>query len=317
MTKNPGPVVTLGETMALVRADEIGSLNQVSRMSLSIGGAESNMAIGLARLDVPVTWIGRVGNDSLGERITRELRAEGVTAQSITDPDAATGLMIKERRTADAIRVWYYRAGSAGSRLNPADIDEEMVARASVLHVTGITPGLSDDAAHAVLTAVAIARQHAVAVSFDVNHRSQVWRGRDAGATYRELAALSDIIFAGPDEARVLVDGDEDIDLAKALSALGPSEAVIKRGPLGALVWAAGKLYEQPALSITPVDSVGAGDAFVAGYLREYRMGTSIPERLQTATTTGAFACLGPGDWEASPKRQELQLLHATEPVQR
>jgi len=109
-------VVTIGETMAMFRATSLGGIDLVSDFRLGIGGAESNVAIGLARLVAPVTWLGRVGEDSLGRRITRELMAEGVDARAIVDGAAATGLMIKERRTSDATRVLYYRAGSAGSR---------------------------------------------------------------------------------------------------------------------------------------------------------------------------------------------------------
>ncbi|MHB1235368.1 MAG: PfkB family carbohydrate kinase, partial [Microbacteriaceae bacterium] len=102
MSALPGSVVTIGETMGLFYSDTPGSLAQATRMGVGIGGSESNVAIGLARLGVSSTWIGRVGNDSLGRRIVRELRAEGVTARVVTDMEAPTGLMIKEHQTPDA-----------------------------------------------------------------------------------------------------------------------------------------------------------------------------------------------------------------------
>ena len=115
-------VVTLGETMALVRTTEIGSLRHANSLAFGIGGAESNVAIGLVRLGIPTSWLGRVGDDSLGERVAREIRGDGVDVRAIVDPDAATGLMVKERPSAASTAVHYYRAGSAGSRLRPEDL---------------------------------------------------------------------------------------------------------------------------------------------------------------------------------------------------
>ena len=120
MNEHSAPdVVTLGETMALIRATHPGPLQHASEMTLGMGGSESNFAIALRRLGTTVTWVGRVGVDSFGEYIRRELTAEQVDACIVADSTAPTGLMIKERRTASTQKVWYYRAGSAGSRLSP------------------------------------------------------------------------------------------------------------------------------------------------------------------------------------------------------
>ena len=117
-----GAVVTLGETMGLMRAASVGSLEHVSDFQLHIGGAESNVAIGVARLGRAATWMGRVGDDGVGRRVLRELRAEGVALHTTVDDSARTGLMLKETPIAGSTRVLYYRAGSAGSRLNAADL---------------------------------------------------------------------------------------------------------------------------------------------------------------------------------------------------
>lgn len=315
-------IVTIGETMALFRSTSLGGIDLVSDFRLGIGGAESNVAIGLARLGAPVTWLGRVGEDSLGRRITRELMAEGVDARAIVDGAATTGLMIKERRTSDATRVLYYRAGSAGSRLAPADIAGVAIAEAALLHVTGITPALSASASAAVDAAVDAAVAAGVPVSFDVNHRDALWTGRDASAAYRRLAARATIVFAGEDEARLLVSdadgtGGWPLALARAIAELGPREVVIKRGERGAIALVDSVPFERDAIRIRAVDTVGAGDAFVAGYLAERLAGLPVPQRLDTAVRTGAFACLNHGDWEGYPRRDELGLLDATDPVTR
>lgn len=304
------PVVTLGETMGLFRAVTVGRLADVSDFQLGFGGAESNVAIGLTRLGIPARWVGRVGADGIGERIVRELTAEGVDVAAATDPRATTGLMVKEQGTTDARPVIYYRSGSAGSRLSPEDVEAAGIADAALLHVTGITPGLSESAQAAVRRAVEIARGAGVLVSFDLNHRPGVWGDRDCVPMYRELVGAADIVFGGDDEAALVLPGVESpVELAGGLAAMGPSEVVIKLGARGCFALIDGVEYEQAALPIVPVDTVGAGDAFVAGYLAERVGGLGAKERLKTATATGAYACLHVGDWEGLPTRAELARL--------
>ncbi|HEU4808633.1 MAG TPA: sugar kinase [Homoserinimonas sp.] len=315
----PAPyVVTLGETMALLHNDTPGRLAHATELRLGVGGAESNVAIALVRLGTPASWIGRVGADSLGERVLRELRAEGVNLHATVDPDAATGLMLKERRTVDAARVWYYRAGSAGSRLRPEDVRASLITRAALLHVTGITAALSPTAHAALLEAIRLAREAGVPVSFDVNHRASLWRGRDAGAVYRELAQAASVVFAGEDEGRLLASAAAGASaLAASIARLGPTQVIIKMGAAGCLALIDGVEYTQAAVPVRVVDTVGAGDAFVAGYLAELVTGRDAPARLRTAVTTGAFACSTAGDWEGLPRREDLALLTAGEPVTR
>src|SRR6185369_6523311 len=125
-----------------------------------IAGAESNVAIGLARLGHPVRWVGVTGADELGELILRTLRAEGVDAGAArVEAAAPTGLIVFERRIADRIRVNYYRAGSAGSHLDRDDVDRAFAAGPpEILHVTGITCAIGEGPREAVRHAVALAR---------------------------------------------------------------------------------------------------------------------------------------------------------------
>lgn len=318
MTCTPGAVVTLGETMGLFYSETPGSLLHATHLKLGIGGAESNVAIGLARLGTPATWIGRVGDDSLGQRIIRELRAEDVCVRVAVDADAPTGLMVKERRTPESIHVRYYRSGSAGSRLTAADIPEDDIAAAAMLHVTGITPALSASAHDAVLTATRIAHDAGVPISFDVNHRVSLWPDHGEVPVYRRLAELSTVVFAGVSEARLLVpDAETPSDLARGLADAGPSQVIIKLGAEGCYARIDGVDYVQSAVPITVVDSVGAGDAFVAGYLSELVAGADPSDRLRTAVMTGAFACLTSGDWEGLPDRRDLARFAADDPVSR
>ncbi len=315
-----GRVVTFGETMALLRPDDAGSLADAERLRIGIGGAESNVAIGLARLGVDVAWLGRVGADGFGDRVLRELRGERLDVIGVVDTGAPTGLMLKERATTDSTRpVVYHRTGSAGGRIGPGDLEALGIAEAALLHVTGITPALSGTAHEAVLTAVGIATDAGIPVSFDVNHRAALWRDRDPVEIYRALAGSAAIVFAGLDEAQLLLGTEVDATrAAQAIAALGPTQVIIKLGAGGCLALIDGALHEVPAIPVDVVDTVGAGDAFVAGYLAELVAGANAQTRLATAVTTGAFACMSPGDWEGYPRRDDLRLLDPSpDPVRR
>lgn len=309
----------MGETMALFSSRSAGVLRSGARVDFSVGGAESNVAIGLTRLDVPVAWIGRVGVDPFGDEVVRVIRGEGVEVLASRDAIRRTGLMVKERRTALHQRVTYYRSDSAGSALSVDDVDDQVVGGARVLHVTGITPALSESAAAAVDHAIRIAREAGATVSLDINYRSALWSRAAAKVALTRLLASVDILFAGLDEAELLTGRAGAPEQAAAdLILLGPSEVVVKHGASGATAVADGG----PAVTAAPpavpvVDTVGAGDAFVAGYLAGHLAGDSVQRRLELGCATGAFACMSDGDWEGAPTRAELALLNSPEPVLR
>lgn len=313
-------VISIGESLGLIVPERIGRLAHVRGMNLSFGGAESNVAIGVARLGGRAGWVGRVGADGLGELIVRELRAEGVEVHVALDRSAATALMIKERPRPGASRVTYYRSVQAGSRLVPGDIPAGAVEEARILHVTGISAGLGASATDTIHAAIDRARAGGVLVSFDVNHRSALWRdGRDAGEAYRRIAARADLVFAGDDEARLMTgETDPEAQLA-AFRAFGAECAVIKLGADGAVAQLGEERIERSALHVEVVDTVGAGDAFVAGWLIETARDASLAERIDTAIACGAFACTAEGDWEAAPTRADLAAFAdpAGDPVQR
>jgi 2-dehydro-3-deoxygluconokinase len=304
-------LVTVGETMALLTAAEAGPLRHVNSMSLGIAGAESNVAVGAARLGLPAAWIGRVGRDELGALILARLRAEGVdVGGAIEDPSVPTSLMLKERRAADIVRVTYYRRDGPGARLHPDDLDHERIAGAAVLHVTGITPALSSSARATVEAAIDVARAAGVLVSFDLNYRAALWPPDEAGAVMRELARRSDVVFAGDDEAALIVEEGPPEALAAGLAALSAGgRGVVKLGPHGAVAAVDGGTHQRAALTVESLDPVGAGDAFVAGYLVELAAGEPPERCLETATACGAFAVTVRGDWEGAPTRAELALL--------
>lgn len=311
----PGSVVTIGETMALLTAPSKG-LHSGSQLPVGIGGAESNVAIGLARLGVPSTWISRVGADSFGALITRELRAEGVQAIAVQDPIAPTGLMVKEHRNGTPWRVRYYRSNSAAAQLTPADLDISAITEAEVLHLTGITPALGPGPLLTIERAIDIARTAGTLVSFDVNYRSTLWSEDEASRVLSRLMIGVDLLFAGPEEAALLLGWDQPTgsptfddgeNLAHSLTKLGPSTVVVKLGALGSVAVHGDRTHRATTQPITVVDAVGAGDAFVAGYLSQHVSGAEVPQCLLMGNRLGGAVCQQPGDWEGLPTREELE----------
>jgi 2-dehydro-3-deoxygluconokinase len=317
-------VVTVGETMALVAFNDTGPLRVGSAGRLSIGGAESNVAIGLARLGHRSSWIGRVGDDAMGRLIESTLRGEGVDVSAVTrDADVPTGAMLREHRSYDRFRVDYYRKGLAGSRLSPEHLDPGVIGSASIVHVTGISPAVSSTAGAAALHAMQVGRGGGATVSFDVNHRSALWSSAEATATLTDFSRASDIVFAGPEEAE-LVAGVEPGSLGvegliEQLASHGAAEVVIKNGVAGAVGWLreGNEVVSVPALAVTCIDPVGAGDAFVAGYLSARLDGLGLRQRLERGAICGAFAVSVSGDWEGAPRRSELGFLSGVENVLR
>jgi 2-dehydro-3-deoxygluconokinase len=299
-------IVTVGEILAVLAAAEPGPLRHSAAFRLTVAGAESNLAIGAARLGATVAYAGRVGGDEFGRLALSTLRGEGVDVSGmVTDDGAPTGLMVKEHRLPGLADVTYYRSGSAGSRLTPDDLPAALIRRADVLHVSGITPALSAGAREAVFAAVSLAPR----VSLDVNYRSRLWPPDEARRVLTDLVARADIVFAGEDEASLLTGSPDPAPLAR----LGPSEVLIKRGAGGCVAQCDGHLLARDARRVRVVDAVGAGDAFAAGYLADRVAGRDPAAALRTAVTTGAFAVTRQGDWEGLPRREEFGLLDRAE----
>jgi len=306
-------LLTLGETMGSIRTTR--PLRLGGTMSMSLGGAETNVAIGLARLGHTVRWAGRLGDDDVGQFALRTLRAESVLVDAVRiDGARPTGMMLLESRAAGVSRASYYRAGSAGSALHAADLEAAVDSGCRILHVTGITPALSETAAEATVTAARRARAAGSTVSFDVNFRSALWSAHRATEVLSQLAVMTDVMIASEDELSLVTPpglGEEEAVLH--LGALGVRDVVIKRGADGATAWTlaggtVASVEHREALRVPVVDTVGAGDAFSAGYLSAVLDGLPLGARLDRGVALGAFAVADGTDWEGLPTRRDLDL---------
>jgi 2-dehydro-3-deoxygluconokinase len=298
-------VVTAGETMVLVVPPAPGRLRHAGSVTLSIGGAESNVAIGLSRLGVPASWVSVLGEDELGELVLHRVRAEGVDTSAVRRvADRPTGLYLREE-VAGALRVYYYRRGSAASTLAPGAFDPAVLDGAAFLHVTGITGALSAESAEFLPWAARTAREAGVRVSFDVNYRSRLWAPAEARAASEAMLPYVDVLLVGDEEARALWGWEDDAVLDRLADA-GPAEVVLKLGARGCAAVVDGERLTAPGFPARQLDPIGAGDAFAAGYLAATLWGLDAAERLRTANAMGAFCVQNLGDYEGLPSRREL-----------
>ena len=285
-------VVTAGETMALLDPEREGELELGDRLRLRFAGAESNFAIALARLEVPVAWISRLGADRLGVLIHETLRAEGVDVRWVrTDDDAPTGLFYKWRADGRT-SVAYHRRGSAASRMEPADVPHEALEGASLVHLTGITMALGDGPRELVLDVARRARQAGAIVTFDPNYRPALWDSPAAAAAAMEpVLEHVDWYLCGAEEA----DG------------AGHGRPAAGGRPDGARSDARGERIEVPAaVARTVVDEIGAGDAFAAGFAYGLLQGRPPRAAVEAAHAVAAWALRGTGDWETLPRRRDV-----------
>ncbi|HVK24450.1 MAG TPA: sugar kinase [Actinokineospora sp.] len=303
-------LVTFGEVMGLLVAPPGEPLRQATTFHRSFAGAEATVAVGLARLGHRTGWFGRFGDDQFGHAGVDVLRGEGVDVSRVAhDPDAPTGLLVRDAHAVRRISVQYHRAGSAASRMTADDIDADYLASARILHVTGITPALSPGCLDAVAEAMRVAREEGVVVSFDPNYRRRLWSTDEAANVLRPLIDYVDLVFTGPDEAQLLT-GEHHPDVAaRALIHRGARLVVVKNGAQGAWATDGEREWTAPALPAAVVDPVGAGDAFNAGFLSGWLRDEPVESSLRRGAACGALSVQTLGDLAGLPYPDDLAAI--------
>lgn len=266
MLTSPAEVITVGETMAVVAPARAERLVLAEEFIVHAAGAESNVAIHLARRHHRVTWASALGLDPLGDRILAQISRESVdTAYVVRDPHRPTGVFFKDPKGHHS-DVYYYRHGSAASALTAEMVERLPLGEARILHLTGITPALSGTCHQAVTRLFDIASTVPdLRVSFDVNYRRGLWKASQAAPELLTLARRAQIVFVGRDEAEVLW-GTSTVDSVRALLGDVP-ELVVKDAGIGATTFMGDAQHFVPSPSVQVVEVIGAGDAFAAGYL--------------------------------------------------
>ncbi|MGW9413938.1 sugar kinase [Arthrobacter cupressi] len=309
--------VCIGETMAMLTPVNGVPLHRADELHCSIGGAESNVAMGLAAMGLDAHWVGRVGHDGFGTRIIEDLRDHGVGVSGVEmDPGLPTGLYVKvpaQETDPDAgSSVLYYRQGSAASAMAPATLANpavaELIAKAGLIHLSGITAALSADC-RALLEILLKAPRNGRLITFDVNWRAALWAGPNTAgqdkSVLRQLANLADIVLVGKDEAGHAFGTTDEGELRALMP--DPAVVVIKNEAISAIaLHRDGRRDEVPALSVEVVEPVGAGDSFAAGYLSGVLFGLNQKASLRRGHAAAACTLTVHGDRGPLPPADEL-----------
>lgn len=308
----PLDVLTFGESMALLVANTPGPLAQVLHFTKRLAGADTNVAIGLARLGFRVGWVSRLGRDSFGDFVRETVQSEGVdVSQVISDPTRLTGMMLKScAQGGQDPAIEYHRRGSAASALKIPDVPSDYALRARHYHATGITPALSNDAHALVAHTMQVMREAGRTVSFDPNLRPSLWSDE---ATMRtrllELVPYADWMMPGIEEGRLLTQLQDPSDIADAFLKMGASAVVIKLGEQGAYFKTTADEGLVPGVVVQHVvDTVGAGDGFAVGLLSAKLEGKTWSQAVARANWVAAQAIQVSGDMDGLPTRSMLPI---------
>jgi 2-dehydro-3-deoxygluconokinase len=300
-----GTIATCGETLVAALPIEPVAIEMGGPVRLFVGGAEANFAIGVSRLGLDVSWMGCVGDDPMGRFVTKTLTAEGVDTQYVVKNDGPTGLYFREWLADGERRPHYYRKDSAGSRWGPSNWPQDL-SGVAWLHVSGVTPALSESCRLAIASAMAWARQNRVPISFDPNYRRQLWSPDAARETLLPILQMSRILLIGVDEAELLLGCDQPDEIARRAHSLGVDIVVVKLGANGACAFQGKDSWSQAPFDVIAIDPVGAGDAFDAGFIVAIRTGRSIGDALRLGAYCGAKVAEQFGENSGFPRRVDV-----------
>jgi len=305
-------IATFGEAMLLLIADRAGPLEHAEGFTKRIAGAEINVATGLSRLGFDVHWASRLGADSMGRYLVRQMRAEGVNCDHVVlDAAQKTGFQFKGRvDDGSDPEIEYHRKGSAASLMQPADIDEPWLRAARHLHATGVFAAISPSALATAQRTLQVARDAGSTISFDPNLRPTLWESE--AVMRREINALAagaDWVLPGLAEGRLLTGEATPEGIAAFYRARGAQLVAVKLGEQGAYFddARAGTGYVPACPVQQVVDTVGAGDAFAVGVVSGLLDGLAVAEAVRRGCWLGARQVQVLGDAEGLPTRAELQ----------
>lgn len=302
-------VVTFGEAMAMFMADETGALDSVDHFCRELAGAETNFAIGMARLGYASGWASQVGNDAFGRYIIRRLKDEGVNSEQVLlSNEYPTGFQLKAKVSEGDPEVQYFRKGSAASHLHPDDLVEQYFQSTRHLHMTGIPLALSSSTRAFALRALETMKQAGKSISFDPNLRPSLWRSKEEMVrVINEFAVQTDTVLPGLEEGQILTGLTLPEDIAAFYLDKGVEKVVIKLGAKGAYYRSRHEEGYVVGLTVKKVvDTVGAGDGFAVGVVSGLLDQVNLHEAVRRGNTIGALAVQSKGDNDGYPNREVL-----------
>ncbi len=316
--------VTFGETLVQHNADYIGPYDPDGSYTRHIAGAESNVAIDLRKLmsdEVHTVWVSRLGADEDGNTIAAELTGR-IEVHAPQVSGEKTGIQLLNHLGGGEVIRRYRRAGSAASRLTSAEVLLHLEG-ADLLHVTGITPALSEACLNTTLIVMAAAQDIDIPVSMDVNYREALWSPSEARAVCDRMREHATLFKVGHDEAETIWGGDMTAsEHARRFMGGVTRLAIVTTGDSGAVAFDGEQVVAHSGFNVEVVDPVGAGDAFVAGAMAGiFQRGSMLDflalpsdERasvlhtaLELGNACGALVCTRHGDTEAMPTMRQVR----------
>jgi 5-dehydro-2-deoxygluconokinase len=303
-------LIAIGRVSVDLYGQQIGSrLEDVATFAKAVGGCPANVAIGAARLGLASALISRVGDEPMGRFVLEQLAREGVETRGVrVDPQRLSSLVLLGVRDAQSFPLIFYRENCADSALCEDDIEEQFVASARAILVTGTHFSLPT-AARAQRKAMAAAKAHGRTAILDIDYRPNLWGigGHGAGESrYARAARVTqafapllpecDLIVGTEEELHIAAGIEDTLAAARRIRSLTDAVIVCKRGARGCLVFA-GQIpaaledgLVAPALDIETYNVLGAGDAFLAGFLKGYLRGAPLEVSARLANACGALA---------------------------
>lgn len=306
----PLDLVAIGRVSVDLYGQQLGSrLEDVATFAKGVGGCPANVAIGAARLGLKSALITRVGDEPMGRFVREQLEREGVDTRGVhVDRERLTPLVLLSVRDRETFPLIFYRENCADSALSVADIDPSLIAAARAVLVTGTHFSMAAGA-RAQSRAIEIARTHAAKVVLDIDYRPSLWGigGHGAGASrYARSARATETLGAVLADCDLIVGTEEELHIAAGvedtLAAVchirdrSPAVIVCKRGAQGCVVFEgrAPKRIEDalvvPAMDVEVYNVLGAGDAFLAGYLLGYLRDEPHERSARYGNACGALA---------------------------
>lgn len=324
-------LVAIGRAAVDLYGEQLGSpLEDVASFAKSLGGCAANIAVGCARLGLQVAMITRVGDEHMGRFVRAQLAREGVEVSAVrTDPDRLTGLVLLSVRDRNTFPLIFYRERCADMGLVPADVDPELVASSRALLVTGthFSQAGVDAASRAAITS---ARGSGTRVVLDLDYRPVLWgltghglgeqRFVESGEVTEHLLSIvegCDLVVGTEEEIHVAGGSTDTLAALSAIRARTGALIVMKRGPLGCVAFPGaipttldpglpGDARFFPGVPVEVLNVLGAGDAFLAGFLRGWIRGEPLEEAARYANACGALVVSRHACSPAMPTRVEL-----------
>jgi 2-dehydro-3-deoxygluconokinase len=280
-------VVSFGETMLRLNAPKGVRLEEADTLHVYVAGTESNTLACLSRLHLKTAWISALPRNPSGYRVEGELRRHGVDTTRVvwTTSNSRLGIIYSEEAPEPlGIQIHYDRANSACALLEPDLVDISVVDSARLLHLTGITPALSDRTREICSRLLHRARDKGIPLSFDVNYRSKLWSAKEAAAGIEDACQQADILFCTRTDAAELwgVTGNAPSvlnQLTNRFSANNSSKTLVLTLGNEGSAQLQGDIYSTESTFPTQgTDRIGSGDAFAAGYIYAYLEGQLYTE---------------------------------------